>query len=301
LRQMRDAKTDRFQFYQPADTYRMTGASYKSQEAGTNYQGGLMAFYYLPAELKKEDTLSITVLEQDGDTIVKYSTNHKEKSYQISPTKGINKFNWGLRYSPAKRFDGMVMWAGNLSGPRAIPGEYRIEVNYNDTIQSKTFSILKDPRSSATSSDYEKYFAFGSEVRDKLTVSHEAIINIRDIRAQLNNYKSRIAEDTVLVNEIKKIDSVMTGIEEELYQTKNRSGQDPLNYPVRLTNKLAYLNSILGNGEYPPTDQAYAVRKEIEGLIDAELAKFEHVKTNLIPAFNQLVKEKNIDAIILKE
>ena len=98
LRQMRDAKTDRFQFYQPADTYRMTGASYKSQEAGTNYQGGLMAFYYLPAELKKEDTLSITLLEQDGDTIVKYSTHHKEKPYQIDPKKGVNKFNWGLRY-----------------------------------------------------------------------------------------------------------------------------------------------------------------------------------------------------------
>ena len=301
LRQMRDAKTDRFQFYQPADTYRMTGASYKSQEAGTNYQGGLMAFYYLPAELKKEDTLSITLLEQDGDTIVKYSTHHKEKPYQISPKKGMNKFNWGLRYSAAKRFDGMVMWAGNLSGPRAIPGEYRIDINYNDTIQSKTFTILKDPRSSSTSSDYEKYFAFGSEVRDKLTASHEAIIEIRDIRAQLNNYKSRISEDTILVNEIKKIDSVMTRIEEELYQTKNRSGQDPLNYPIRLTNKLAYLNGILGNGEYPPTDQAYAVRKEIESLIDAALTKYQKVKTELIPAFNQLVKEKNIDAIILKE
>ena len=93
----------------------------------------------------------------------------------------------------------------------------------------------------------------------------------------------------------------MTRIEEELYQTKNRSGQDPLNYPIRLTNKLAYLNGILGNGEYPPTDQAYAVRKEIESLIDAVLTKYQKVKTELIPAFNQLVKEKNIDAIILKE
>ena len=93
----------------------------------------------------------------------------------------------------------------------------------------------------------------------------------------------------------------MTNIEEALYQTKNRSSQDPLNFPVRLTNKLAYLNSILGNGEYPPTDQAYAVRKELEGLIDAELMKYEKIKTEMIPAFNQMVREKNIDAIILNK
>lgn len=93
----------------------------------------------------------------------------------------------------------------------------------------------------------------------------------------------------------------MTNIEEALYQTKNRSGQDPLNFPVRLTNKLGYLNSILGNGEYPPTDQAYKVREELMGLIDAELAKYRNVKTEMIPAFNQLARDKQMDAIILKK
>jgi hypothetical protein len=92
----------------------------------------------------------------------------------------------------------------------------------------------------------------------------------------------------------------MTSIEQELYQTKSRSSQDPLNYPVRLTNKLGYVSSILGDGDYPPTAQAYAVKKEMEGLIDSELEKFNAVKTELIPAFNQLVRENEIDAIILK-
>lgn len=195
----------------------------------------------------------------------------------------------------------MIMWAAELSGPMATPGEYRVEINYNDTTQSKTFTILKDPRSSATPEDYQLYHDFASEVRDKITEAHKAIIDMRDIRAQFNNYKERVSEDTALVKEIKTIDSVMTNIEEALYQTKNRSGQDPLNFPVRLTNKLAYLNSILGNGEYAPTAQAYEVRKELEGLIDAELGKYQKVKTEMIPAFNQMVKDKSIDAIILKK
>lgn len=301
VRQLMNAPKAKYQLFQPADTYRMTGASYKSEETGTNYAGGLMAFYNLPADIKKEDTLSITVFEMNGDTIVKYSTDHKEKAYQLSPKKGINKFNWNLRYSPAKRFDGMVMWAAEMGGPMAIPGEYRIELNYNDTILKKNFTILKDPRSSATPADYIQYHDFASEVRDKITEAHEAIIDIRDMRSQLNNYKERVKEDTVLVREIKKIDSLLTDVEQTLYQTKNRSSQDPLNYPVRLTNKLAYLNSILGNGEFPPTDQAFEVRKEIEALIDAELEKYEKIKTEMIPVFNQMVKDKNIDAIILKK
>lgn len=301
LRQIKNDQRTHFHFYQPSDTYRMTGSSYNSLEAGTNYAGGLMAFYHLPDSIGKTDTVTIIILEQGGDTIVRYSNVHEDKAYQIKPEKGINTFNWGLRYSPAKRFDGMVLWAGNLSGPRAIPGLYHMELRYNDTVVTHTFAVLKDPRSSATDDDYMQYMTFAGEVRDKITQAHDAIIDMRDIRSQVQHYRDRIKNDTTLIAEIQKIDSVLTSIEEELYQTKNKSGQDPLNYPIRLTNKLAYLNTILGNGEYPPTDQALAVRNELVVLIDAELAKYETVKTEMIPAFNQLMREKNIDAIILKE
>jgi hypothetical protein len=182
----------------------------------------------------------------------------------------------------------------------AIPGDYHVEIYYNDTLQSRTFTIHKDPIFPATPENYNQYHAFASAVRDKITKAHEAIIDIRDIRAQLGNYKTRISDDS-LKAEINKIDSTITRIEETLYQTKNRSSQDPLNYPVRLTNKIGYLNSILGNGEYPPTDQAYAVRAELEGLIDAELGRYRQVKTEMIPAFNRMVRDKGIDAIILKK
>ncbi len=301
LRQIVKAQTSKYYVFQPADTYRLTGSSTKSLESGTNYAGGLMAFYYLPREVKKEDTLSITFFESDGDTIVKYSTDHKEKTYLITPTKGVNKFNWNLRYSQAKRFDGMILWAADLSGPMAIPGEYRMEVNFNDTIHSRTFNIIKDPRSGATEEDYLKYQDFASKVRDKITEAHEAIIEIRDIRSQLTNYKTRVTEDEALLKEINHIDSSMTVIEEALYQTKNKSVQDPLNYPIRLTNKLGFLNYIIGNGDFAIPDQAYGVRDEIENLIDLELEKYKKVKTEQIHVFNEMVKEKKIDAIILKD
>nr|MDQ3018165.1 glycosyl hydrolase [Bacteroidota bacterium] len=130
---------------------------------------------------------------------------------------------------------------------------------------------------------------------------HETIIHIRDLRQQLMNYKSRVPADSILSKEITSIDSAITRIEEGLYQTKNRSNQDPLNFPIRLTDKLSYVGSMLGNGEFPPTDQAVAVAAELSDQIDLFLSEYKTIKTEKIPAFNKLIRDRNIDAIILKE
>jgi hypothetical protein len=174
-----------------------------------------------------------------------------------------------------------------------------LHARINDSLLIRPFTIIKDPRSPATTEDYDAYLLFAKEVREQLTKAHNVIIEIRDIRAQLLSYKERIQDDT-LKKEIARIDSLLTRVEENLYQTKNKSGQDPLNFPERLTNKLAYLNSILGSGEFRPTQQAYAVREEISSLIDAELAAFDMIRKTEIPAFNKAVRDKQIDAIILK-
>lgn len=301
VRQLRQASGNKLTVFQPDDFYRMTGYAGKSLHEGTNYAGGLNMYYYLPDSLKKQDTLAIMIFSSSGDTIVTYSTAPKEKMEKLTASKGMNKFNWNLQYKPAVGFDGMILWGGGLSGPRAVPGNYSIELNYNDSIIRKPFVIFQDPRSKATPGDYALYHEFVMQISKKMTEANKTIINIRDIRQQLNNYKERIPKEDELKKEIGRIDSVMTKIEEALYQTKNRSGQDPLNYPVRLTDKLSYLKSIMGNGEYPPTEQAYAVRKEIESGIDKQLALFENVKNEMIPSFNKMIREKHIDAILLKK
>ncbi|MGB3080364.1 MAG: glycosyl hydrolase, partial [Saprospiraceae bacterium] len=301
LRQLKPTTPKELTVYQPEDFYRMTGYSGKSTVEGTNYAGGLNTYYFLPDSLKKDDTLAITVFTSAGDTIVSYSSAPKEKNEKLTPKKGMNKFNWNLQYKPAVGFEGMILWGGGLSGPRAVPGSYAVEFNYNHKLIRKSFTILQDPRSKATTQHYTLYHEFVMEVSKKMTEANKTIINIRDIRQQLKNYMERVPKEDELKKEIGKIDSVMTKIEEALYQTKNKSGQDPLNYPVRLTDKLAYLKSIMGSGEYPPTEQAYDVRKELEAEIDVQLALFEKVKNEMIPVFNQMIRDKHIDAIILKK
>ncbi len=91
----------------------------------------------------------------------------------------------------------------------------------------------------------------------------------------------------------------MTKIEEALYQTKSKSGQDPLNFPIRLNNKLAHLNSLTRIGNYAPTQQAIDFKNDIVKDIDLELKNLYSLFDTGIRELNQKVKESNIDLIQL--
>jgi hypothetical protein len=73
-----------------------------------------------------------------------------------------------------------------------------------------------------------------------------------------------------------------------------------LNYPIRLNNKLAALGGVVSSGESAPTDQAYAVYDELVSQIDSELLKLNQLVKNDLPAFNQLVKQQNIPAVVVR-
>ena len=73
----------------------------------------------------------------------------------------------------------------------------------------------------------------------------------------------------------KRSPSRLTEIEGEIYQYRNRSSQDPLNYPIRLNNKLAALQGIVESGDYKPTDQSYAVFKDLSARLDKQLAQLD--------------------------
>ena len=92
----------------------------------------------------------------------------------------------------------------------------------------------------------------------------------------------------------------LTEVEEALYQTKNQSNQDPLNFPIRLNNKLAALLGVVSRGEAPPNEQSVEVYNDLAGKIDAQLAKLSQIVKTDVPAFNQVVKDQNIPAIVVK-
>lgn len=304
LHQLNDEVAQKdFHLFKPMDAYRIGGGfgfgrgggNDLSLLYGKNKPGGAIVYYNIQEAPEKGTAVKMEVFDPQGELI---------KEYKQKPEKGLNMFNWNMMYDNAEGFEGLIMWAGSLRGPMAPPGEYTVKLTVGDRSEEQKFKLLRDPRYPSTDADLQAQFDFLIKVRDKVTETHRAIKDIREAREQMNNLVDKIKGDDEykeVVDAGKELMDKMTEIEETLYQTKNRSRQDPLNFPIRLNNKLAALSGVAGSGAYRPTAQAETVRVELTQQIDAQLQKLQQLMSDDLPAFNNLVKQKSVDAIIIKK
>jgi hypothetical protein len=219
---------------------------------------------------------------------------------------GLNRHTWDLEYPGMERFEGLILWSDMKNGPTAVPGTYRAVMTVGDATQEVSFEVVPDPRSTATPETYAAQFAFVTEARDLLSRTHREIKRIRSLREQLEGVKSRLVEagdseesPSALMAEILAIDETMTAVEEALYQTKNESRQDPLNFPIRLNNKLTSLMRVVNDDDVGPTTQALEVKAMLSEAIEAELAKTEAIWTTRVPALNAQIRESGMDLIVV--
>jgi hypothetical protein len=277
----------------------MGGSSRESRTAGKNHPGGVNFHVYLSDEAAK-DTLPFTLtVSKDGEDIRSWSTDSKDRQAKLEVKDGGQTINWNLRYPDGVKVDGMILWSAGAGGPMAMPGNYTVSLKKGNNVQTREFMVKADPRVTASQEDMAAQFQFMKGVQDKTSEAHQAIIDLRYVRDQIKTFQDRLPEDASqeLKDYGKDIIKSLTEVEEALYQTQNQSRQDPLNYPIRLTNKLAHLNSLTGIGTYKPTASAYAVKKEIEGKIDDELAKYQSVLTNRVPQYNNMILEEGVKVI----
>jgi carboxylesterase type B len=97
-----------------------------------------------------------------------------------------------------------------------------------------------------------------------------------------------------------RLSSSLSAVEQEIYQVKNQSGQDPLNYPVRLNNRIAALSGVVGSGPYRPTDQAVAVYTELSAALEVELQKLQKILTEDLSKFNQEARRAGQEPVVPK-
>lgn len=314
--------------FKPKESYRMPGGGGfgggPTATLGRNPANGVVVYYSLKAKPTSDMTLEF--LDPAGKSIRKFTARVRRPDESAAsapappgeggggfgggggapplPTEvGLNRFVWDTRHADAVRFPGMILWAGNISGPKMPPGMYQAKLTVDGKTLTENFEVKPDPRVTTTPADYAKQLELSLKIRDKLTETHNAIIQIRDVRRQIEDLLKRGAgqPNFKVVNDAgTALNKKLTAIEETLYQTKNQSNQDPLNYPIRLNNKLAALGGVVGSAEAAPTAQSYAVYDELVTQIDAELQKLTQLMRTDVPAFNQLVRDQNIPAVVVK-
>ena len=291
--------------FKPKDAFRYGGGGNRtSRTAGTNHPGGVAVHFYID-DLTEKDNVKLTFKDGSGKVIKTFSTkpNRENKEGKLGIEEGANVFYWNMMYDGAERVQGMILWWASLSGPMALPGNYTVELSKNDKVTlSEAFNILKAPNTEASLSEMKAQFDFINDINAKVTEIHKALKNVKKVRDQVNTLKKSISDKEkhkAIIDFADDLVKRMTVIEETLYQTKSKSNQDPLNFPIRLNNKLAHLNSLTRIGNFGPTQQAIDFKNEITKTIDIELKKLYSIFDNDVKELNQKVKESSIDFIKL--
>ncbi|WP_323756010.1 VPS10 domain-containing protein [Roseivirga sp.] len=231
--------------------------------------------YYLP---KEANNVTIEIMDAKGNLIETYKGTPPEgRRSRVATGKGLNDFNWNLRYPGATTFEGMIIWSGRpQNGPLAPLGDYQVKLTADGVSQTSTFTVEMDPNlEGITKEDIQKQFDLAVQIRDKTSAANEAVIQIRDIRKQAEALSK--SDDAGLNSAINDMLEKMKVIEEDLYQVKNQSGQDPLNFPIKLNNRLASLRRSVESGQARPTDASYVVFDELSAELKMHLDKLDQV------------------------
>jgi photosystem II stability/assembly factor-like uncharacterized protein len=309
--------------FKPKESYRMPGGGGFQLPAtatvGKNPASGVVVYYSLKS--KPTSDVVLDFLDSTGKSIRKFTAKPPKPAApgaatagqpsgegegffgapaQLPAEAGLNRFVWDMRYGDAVRFPGMILWSGETRGPKVVPGTYQVKLTVDGSTLTDTFEIRADPRLATTAADYGKQLDLSLKIRDKLNETHNAIIQIRDVKKQIDDLVKRVGGPGTIADSGKSLIRKLTDVEEALYQTKNQSSQDPLNFPIRLNNKLAALGGVVSQSENAPNEQSYAVYEELVAQINAQLSKLAQIMKSDVPAFNQMVRDANIPAVVVK-
>ncbi len=291
--------------YKPKNALRTKGAarSTPSKTEGQNHPNGVISHFYIK-DIKEDDKIALTYSTMAGDTLASFSNASKEKNKKLKVKKGGNTHVWNTRGKEAEKLKGMIFWWASFNGPKAVPGNYKVHLNVNGNNQTQEFKIVPDPRAEVSVSDMQKQHDFISAINATVDRAHGSIKKIRGVTKQLDAFTKQYKDNgqtKELVEKAKTMKDEFGKIEKALYQTKNRSNQDPLNFPIRLTNKLAHLNSLVGLDDFPPTDQDMAVQKELTGKIETQLKAFDEMLDSELKEFNKAFNELNLNYLFVEE
>lgn len=291
------------------DAYRLEGGGRRGRRGqaitepntGENLLAGTVINYYLK-NVTDSSKVSITIFDKANQPIKTFSKMAKEATDKLDFNEGMNQFAWDMNYPPAEKAEGMILWNGSIGSVKAAPGKYTARVRYNNDSVDVALVIKADPVFKMTEADYDAQVSFLLQVRDKFSDVQKAIQKIRTLRTQLNELTARI--DVKANKEVKQMaDSIvksLTTVEEALYQTKAKSGQDVLNFPIRLNDKISGLYGVASSGNNPPSKQAKEAFADLSSQADSQLSKLQTIVAVDVKKINQLINEKQIPVIGVK-
>jgi hypothetical protein len=222
---------------------------------------------------------------------------------RVANRRGVNSFLWNMRYPDAATFPGMILWAANVTGPLVPPGTYKVRLNVaGKPVSTETFKILPDPRIKATLADWQAQSTLALQIRDRFSEANDAVKDIRRVKSEVVDRQGKLtgAQQDQFKSIALPFATGLSEVEDSVYQTKNRSGQDPLNYPIRLNNRIGALLGVVQSSDGRPTQQSYDVYRVLSSELNRDMTKLQKLMNTELPKLNAILKAAGLKEIEAK-
>jgi photosystem II stability/assembly factor-like uncharacterized protein len=211
---------------------------------------------------------------------------------------GLNRFSWDMRYPGYVDFPGMILWAARNAGPVAMPGRYQVRVTADGNTETQSFEIIIDRRlqGEITVADLQARFDLAQQLVQRVNDANNAVLLMRGVKQQVDERLERTDVQEIEAKGL-EVNTKLTEVEQEVYQIRNRSNQDPLNFPIKLNNKLASLLRLVEAAEARPTNQMREVYTDLSGKLETELQEMEVILDTDLEVLNRLLRANNLPVV----
>jgi hypothetical protein len=194
----------------------------------------------------------------------------------------------------------MVLWGAFPRQIPAPPGTYTVKFTVDGHTDTMPIRLLIDPRVPYTVRDLEDQYAFSVKVVERVNDANGAVSRMRDAIAQIDKVVKDSKDDPAVTVPANALKAKLTEVEGEIYEYRSKSGEDPLNFGVKLNNRLAAIISVVQSGQMPPSRQAREVFAALSPLLQVQLDRLKSLEARDVVDFNALLKSKGLTAIVPK-
>ncbi|MEY2543197.1 MAG: hypothetical protein QOE81_658, partial [Verrucomicrobiota bacterium] len=285
----------------------------KRQPVGENPPPGAMIDYYFKSAPKEEVTLEI--LSKDGKTVRHLSSKEKKEGEQppewpdrvervktIPANEGMNRFAWDLRYDDPIQTPGAFYLGDGPRGPLALPGDYQVKITVAGKSQTAPLHLVVDPRTKDHEAELPKQFSLSQQVIERISQLHQAINEIRDLKAQIKTLHFRFADDEKLKPALAAADDLekkMSDVEQKLIQVNTKSSEGTLAFPSMLNEQFDSFSHSVENSDHQPTKSQQDVFQTLSKQLDDQVAKWSQLKSQDVVKVSDLIKQANLPGLIV--
>ena len=266
-------------------------------DAGTNPDSGVPIIFNLDKD--SEDEVRLIISNEDNQVLAEFTKESNPESFDIG--RGMNRFVWDMRHpdaepAPILSFQNKKSLPSPVA-PLAIPGKYTVTLVVSEKVQSQTFEILKDPRSSATSKDLDDQLKLLLLIRNKLSESRGALKKLAELTEQIEDWEDRIGNSETansLIQHTKKLKEKISSIKSQLTTVKIPGEPGKL---AQITEKLEALAPVVSSTDAAPTKQSNLVFEELSKALDIQNTNLKELLIKDIPETRSLLRSSGISVM----